>query len=104
MSVPSPYGRVTRPALMSIEDTLRGNRRLGRSAAVQSSDSFDGPMTLSEDAWFVTADVVANPGLSTWLLSEEAYRTGGGIVVSVIIGVTPDADGFAASVACVGSP
>jgi hypothetical protein len=101
----------------SLEDSLRGNRTLGQVYAVQSRDDFGGPGFLDGDAWFVTGDVQPNPGTSTWLVSDRAFRTGGGTIIGVspsaravseagdlvsldAIGVDESSDGYQESVAC----
>ena len=62
--------------LESLEDGLREEgRTLGDSAAVQSSDPFDGPLHFGENAWFVSVDVRPKPGIETFFMSDETFRT-----------------------------
>jgi hypothetical protein len=103
----------------ALADSLKGNRTLGQLYAVQSEGSFSGPRGLAQDAWFVTGDVRPGPGLSTWIVSDEAFRTGGGIIIGVspsaravsdagdlvsldAIDVNESSDGYEESVACFG--
>ena len=61
--------------LRLFEDDLREEgRTLGDSAAVQSSDPF-GLRVLRENAWFVSVDVRPKPGIETFLMSDESFRT-----------------------------
>ena len=62
--------------LESLEDGLREEgRTLGDSAAVQSSDPF-GLRVLRENAWFVSVNVRPKPGIETFLMGDEMFRTG----------------------------
>jgi hypothetical protein len=54
-----------------------------RARAVLWVFSFTGPRELAGGAWFVTADIRPRPGLSTWIVSDEAFETGGGIIIGV---------------------
>lgn len=102
-------------------------RTLGDSAAVQSSDSFEGPLARAGNAWFVSVDVRPEPGIETWFIPDELFRTGPPLspeavrsgVPNVIIGagpepsawrpgspldfygISPDSDGLMESVRCV---
>ena len=99
--------------------TARGET-LGDSAAVQTSDSFKIPPTLRENAWFVSVDVRPEPGIETWVISDEAFRStgllglsseqlerGADVITSVpgsrsgFFGIRPDSDGLGESVTCV---
>ena len=99
--------------------TARGET-LGDSAAVQTSDSFKIPPALRENAWFVSVDVRPEPGIETWVISDEAFRStgllglsseqldrGADVVTRVpgsrsgFFGIRPDSDGLWESVTCV---
>jgi hypothetical protein len=47
---------------------------LGDSAAVQSSDSFKGPLARAENAWFVSVDVRPKPGIETNFIPGASAR------------------------------
>ena len=113
--------------LRDLKDGAREEgKTLGDSAAVQSSDSFEGPLHI-EKAWFVSADVRPKPGTSakprieTWFMSDEIFRTGqtdsgarfitgAGPEPSAwgpgsqldFFGISPASDGLMESVECVG--
>lgn len=98
-----------------------GHKPVGLSA-VRSKDKFDGLNDLRLGVYFVSADVKPSPGIATWAVGEKAFKTGGGAIVAadsasraastlgvdipsrtvVGWGITPDAEGYEASRACVG--
>ena len=95
-------------------------KTLGDSAAVQSSDSFEGPLHLGENAWFVSVNVRPKPGVETFFMSDEVFRTGHSSTSGLITGAGPEpsawgpgspldflgislaSDGLTESVKCVG--
>ena len=64
-------------------------RTLGDSAAVQSTDSFEGPLHI-EKAWFVSVDVRPRPGIETFFMSDEIFRTGHSSGPGLITGAGPE--------------
>ena len=115
-----PPGCEAIPAALrtSLTDSLKGNRTLGQAYGVQTDEEF-GLRGIAEGAWFVTGDVRPNPGLSTWIVGDDAFTTGGGLIIGVspsaraastagdlvsldAIGVAESSEGYEESVACFG--
>lgn len=103
--------------LRALSGSLKGQRTIGSAQAVRTEETYRFPRDIAEGAWFVTADVRPNPGLSTWIVGAEAFSTGGGIIIGVdpaaravsqagelvsleAVGISEDDDGFQESIGC----
>jgi len=110
--------KVPKPLAKALRDGVKQGR-LGRLSGVQSKDRFEGFNGLAEGAYFVSGDVRPSPGVATWIVSAEAFQTGGGVIFAVdpaaravsdfgvdvdpsVVGASKDSDGFAESVKCAG--
>lgn len=114
--------KVPSAARQAIEEALKGDRRISKTAAVRAEGAATGLADIREEVYFVTADVQPNPGLATWAFGREAFRTGGGIIIAVgpaaravtdfgvdiapdrleEWGLTQSAEGYRASQECLG--
>ena len=116
--------KVSAGLLANLKDSLKGKARgkMGTPKGVKSGGTFSGPRDLQLGVYFVSARI-AGYGIATWAVGREAFRTGGGIVIGIGpvarrasdagtfltnsqgsapgIGLTPAADGWAESQACV---
>jgi len=110
--------KVPKPLAKALRDGVKRGK-LGRLSGVQSRDGFGGFNSLAENAYFVSGDVRPSPGVATWIVSAEAFETGGGVIFAVdpaaravsdfgvdvdpsVVGASKDSDGFAESVKCAG--
>lgn len=76
--------KVSAALLSQLKSDLKAGRKLASPVGVKSRDTFDdGPRRLQEGVYFVSADVKPNPGIATWAVSAEAWRTGGGLIFGI---------------------
>jgi hypothetical protein len=109
--------------LAGLKDGLRAKARgkMGTPKAVRSHDQLGGLRDIREGPVYFVSAPVSGFGTATWAVGGKAFRTGGGVILSVgpvarrvsIHGVdlppsllagwglTPAASGYAASRACV---
>jgi hypothetical protein len=107
----------------SLKDGLRASARgkLGTPRAVRSRGRFGGLRDIREGPVYFVSARVRGFGIATWAVGASAFRTGGGVIIGVgpvarrvslagvdlplstlvAWGLTPAADGYAASRACV---
>ena len=66
----------------SLEDGLKRGK-LRNPQGVKSEGEFSGLRGLQEGVYFVSADVRPSPGIATWAVSAEQWRTGGGLILAI---------------------
>ena len=110
--------KAPRVVVNGLKDGLKRGK-LASAYGVRSSDEFTGPAGLQEGVYFVSANVKPNPGVATWGVSAEVWKTGGGLIFAIdkaarsvtdfgadvdpsIFGLTESAEGYEESRECAG--